>query len=547
MGVNGGYARISAYVNYVRASAGHPVILVDSGDWSMGAFYDLTLASRPLALSFLDLMRYDCVTLGNHEFDYTPRGLAQILGAAQSSFGFRTPIVASNLNAGSSTDLATFVGDGKAIETTRIQMLANGLKVGYIGLMGKAAAADAPASAPVTFTDFSDNYALIQNLVDGLRNSGVQVVVVLSHSGTNASGTAGEDVELARHVTGIDVIASGHTHTPLPSARNVTNGNRSTWIIDAGVFGSNVSRLDLTWHSSTNSTTLDASNNLAMTSAGLSAVQPGLVPDPAIVQVVAAVDRQLNATLSPLLTQAFADFDATNPGKGIYHAVGSAAQNMTPNLNDPIPSPNGLGDLTADAVRSLPNSILAQTLAAAGGNPANLPTYDFTPFQAGVVATGVIRGTLQAGVPITFADIYNVLPLGISPDTSQALPVGYPLVSSYVDLADLKKLCALQLVAQTSLAPPEYYLNVSGLRYGLKITEGYVYFKYATVAAILRTARQQAANGSVPALRALGALSSLASDGGAALLGAYGSDNCVWQLHLAHFGSLIWPTPGLPF
>jgi len=28
-------------------------------------------------------MRYDCVTLGNHEFDYTPKGLAQILGAAQ--------------------------------------------------------------------------------------------------------------------------------------------------------------------------------------------------------------------------------------------------------------------------------------------------------------------------------------------------------------------------------------------------------------------------------------------------------------------------------
>ena len=24
-------------------------------------------------------------------------------------------------------------------------------------------------------------------------------------------------------------------------------------------------------------------------------------------------------------------------------------------------------------------------------------------------------------------------------------------------------------------------------------------------------------------------------------------DYCVWQLHLAHFGSLIWPTPGLPF
>lgn len=526
LGTTGGYARISGYVNYVRASAGHPVILVDSGDWTMGTFYDLTLSSRPLALSFLDLMRYDCVTLGNHEFDYTPRGLAQILGAAQSSFGFRTPIVASNLNAGSSTDLAPFVGDGKAIQTTRVQQLANGLKVGYIGLMGKAAAADAPASTPVTFTDFSADYAQIQNLVNGLRNSaGVHVVVVLSHSGTNASGTAGEDVELARHVTGIDVIASGHTHTPLPSARTVTNGNRSTWIIDAGVFGANVSRLDLTWHSSTNSTTLDASGNPAMTNAGLAAVQPGLVPDAAIAQAVAAVDRQLNVTLSPFLTQVFADFDPANPGKGVYHAVGSAAQNMVSNYNNPIPSPNGLGNLTADAVRSIPNSILVQTLAAAGGNPANLPTFDFTPFQAGVVATGVIRGTLQTGIPITFADIYNVLPLGISPDTSQALPVGYPLVSSYLDLADLKKLCALQLVAQTNLVPPDYYLNISGLRYGLKTTEGYLYFKYATAAAILQTASQQAASGSVPALRAFGALSSLASDGGAALLGAYGNDN----------------------
>lgn len=52
MGATGAYARISAYVNYVRAGAGHPVILVDSGDWSMGTLYDLALASRPLAFPF---------------------------------------------------------------------------------------------------------------------------------------------------------------------------------------------------------------------------------------------------------------------------------------------------------------------------------------------------------------------------------------------------------------------------------------------------------------------------------------------------------------
>ena len=305
----------------------------------------------------------------------------------------------------------------------------------------------------------------------------------------------------------------------------MTNGGRSTWIIDAGAYGANVSRIDLTWHSATNSTTLDASSNPAMTNASLSALQPGLVPDPAITQVVAAVDRQLNAMLTPLLAQTFADFDPAKPEKGIYHSVGTAAQIMASNYNDAIPSPNRMGDLAADSVRSTSNGIIAQTLASANGNPANLPGYDFTPFQAAVVATGVLRGTLQAGVPLTFADIYNVLPLGFSPDSSQALPAGYPLVSGYLDPADVKKLCALQLVPQTNLAPPDYYLNFSGFRYSLKNAEGYVYFKFATAAAVLQTASQQAANGSVPALRALVALSNLVNDDGAALLAAYGADN----------------------
>ena len=269
MGKSGAYARISAYVSYVRANAGRPVVLVDSGDWTMGTFYDLTLASNPLALYFLDLMQYDCVTLGNHEFDYTSAGLAQILGAAQSSFGFKTPIVASNMNLGGSAALAPFAGDGKAIQSTRVQQLSNGLKVGYIGLMGKAAAQEATASAPVSFTDFSAQYALVQAMIDDLRNTkGVQVVIVLSHSGTDASGTSGEDVDLARHVKGIDVIASGHTHTSLTSAHAVTNGTWTTQIIDAGAYGANVSRIDLLYHAATKNTTVDTFSSTSMTDAG---------------------------------------------------------------------------------------------------------------------------------------------------------------------------------------------------------------------------------------------------------------------------------------
>lgn len=523
--ITGAYARIAAYVTYVRASAGHPVILVDSGDWTMGTLYDLTLASRPLALSFLDSLRYDCVTLGNHEFDYTPKGLAQILGSAQSSFAFRTPIVASNMDLVGNTDLLPFFGEGKAIQSTRIQDLPNGLKVGYIGLMGKSAALDAPASPPVTFLDYSTRYSSIQDLVNGLRSAGANIVIALSHAGTDQSGMSGEDVELARRVTGIDVIASGHTHTALAFARTVVNGKWSTQIIDAGAFGTNVSRLDLTYNSVTKSSSPDASANPAMTDANLNAIQPGLVPDFAIAATVAATDQQLNKTLAPILTQIFPDYDSASLAKGIYHPVGNSAQEMVSNLINPVPSPNGLGDLAADSVRNVPNSIIAQALAASGGNPANLPSYDFTPVQVGVVATGVLRGKLPSGVPISFADVYNVLPLGLSPDSTQALPVGSPLVSSYLEPADVKKLCALQLVAQINLAPADFYLNFSGLSYTLKSSELYTYFKFATAAGVLQAINQKAATGSAPALQTLNATLNLKADNGAGLLALYGNDN----------------------
>ena len=188
-GAIGSYARIATYVNAVRASAtaqNIPVVLVDSGDWTMGTLYDLTLGSQPLGTFNLDTLRYDCTTLGNHEFDYTPKGLATMLGASQAKFGFHTPIVASNMVLNGNTDLAPYVGT--AILPYYTETLATGLKVGFIGLMGKDAAADAPNSAPVSFTDYSTNYASIQAMVDNLRNNlGCHVVIALDHAGTDIS------------------------------------------------------------------------------------------------------------------------------------------------------------------------------------------------------------------------------------------------------------------------------------------------------------------------------------------------------------------------
>ena len=515
----GAYSRIATYVGTVRASSSNPVILVDSGDWTMGTLYDLTLGSRPLALGFIGSMHYDAITLGNHEWDYTPKGLALMLSLAQSAFGFQTPIVASNMNLNGNSDLSSFVGAGKTIQSTYVETLSTGLKIGFIGLMGEAAATDAPASAPVSFTPLSSDYTAIQAMVDDLRNSqGAQIVIALSHAGTNASGTAGEDIDLARHVHGINVIASGHSHTPLASAHAVANSGWTTQIIDAGAFGTNVARLDLAVNRASGTTTLIGYNNVSITDATAT-------PNATMTGLVLQTDQSLNSTLGPLLSTFFTDYSASNLGKGIYHPVATAAQDMVSNDQDPVLGPNGLGDLAADSVRNVPNAIISQTLASVGGNPANLPSFDFTPFQVGVVATGVLRGTLPANVPLTFADVYNILPLGVSPDSTQSLPVGYPLMSTYLTLDDLKKVAALQLVAQTNLVSSVYYLNVSGIQYTLKSDETYTYFKYATAAAVLDLTNRKALAGSAAAAQTIAAVTSLAFDSGSALFAASAAGN----------------------
>jgi 2',3'-cyclic-nucleotide 2'-phosphodiesterase (5'-nucleotidase family) len=513
----GGYARIAAYVGQVRASAGHPVLLVDSGDWSMGTLYDLTLERRPLALRFVQALGYDCITLGNHEFDYGPAGLAGILEAAARDSVLDTPIVASNLELGGDPDLAPFLGEGKPIRRTLVRTLANGLRVGFLGLMGRDAASLAPAAAPVRFTDYARDYTAVQGLVDELRNRRhCRLVIALDHAGTDVAGTGGEDVDLARHVTGIDLIASGHAHNPLDSARTVTAAGWTTLICCAGAYGTNVSRLDLVCGAD-GGVVLEASSNRPMTDAGLAGL--GIPrPDPACGALLGAADLELNRALAPVFARVarFGDYVPEDPTRGIFHPVGASARALPADDRAALLGPSGLGNFCADAFRAVSNALQSR------GGPA---CADPTPFTAAVVPRGELRNGLAAGRAFTFADLYGVMPLGLSPDPAQDDATGEPLVGAYLDPDGLRELCAMQLLAQTGLVGADYYLHLSGLSYGLKPAETGDLFAAAGAASALALATQRAGAGSMPARWALAGLAQLPADRGAALLAAAAAGN----------------------
>jgi 5'-nucleotidase / UDP-sugar diphosphatase len=429
--VLGGYSRLATLINKIRAEQAAkqiPVLLFDSGDYFMGTVYDMTVADTtngPAALKFFTQMKYDAVTLGNHEFEWSSAGLYQLLTIGKNA-GFNVPVVASNTNIPASDPLQLLVASGVLVNKKIIQ-LPYGAKIGVLGLMGPNADSDAPAARPVTF---DHAYSDIQTQVNNLRNNDcAQVVIALSHGGVHNPDTSsgsttptGDDVDLANNVTGIDVICSGHYHTATPSAYVV--GPSKTIIYEPGAYGEYLSRIDITYNYF-----LGKIVNYNYT---LIPVNDTIKGDQAVQTMVDQYSAELTAILH----------SKNLPG------LGDPVSSTTFDLEEAPFQVTGIGSLAADSLRAAAN----QVAAANGG-----------AFDIGVVPNGVIRDGIYKGKNgvITFSDAYNMLPLGISPN-DQSIP-GYPLMSVYANGMEVYTICEVGL-SLSQLLGSDYYLNFSGLK-----------------------------------------------------------------------------------
>ncbi len=422
--VAGGYARIAAVVRAIRdqqSKQGVPVLLVDSGDFLMGTIYDLTY-NDPLALKFMSELKYDAVTLGNHEFDWGPGALAELI-VSGIDHGFDVPIVASNLVFSPSDpaddSLEQLMSDNVIVQTKCIA-LPNGINVGILGVMGSDADRKSPAAAPCAF-DHDD--AVLQEQIDRLkRQQNADLILLLSHSGVAPDGS-GEDWDLSQHVHGIDMIASGHEHIATSSA--LVSDENQTIIFSPGEYGKTICRLDLTYNV-TRGTVSDCAFSLIS------------IDDPVggsadIAQMVSHHRASIDTALAPL---------------------GLTTRDVISRTDFPLEliplKETALGNIAADAMRASANRTLSGD--------------DEVFFQLGVVASGMIRDYLYPGSSglIRFEDIFNVLPMGDGP-VADGLP-GNALMSIYVKSKDIKNICEVA-VSLAPLVDSDVYLNFSGIRF----------------------------------------------------------------------------------
>jgi 5'-nucleotidase/UDP-sugar diphosphatase len=208
----GGAAVLAGKIDRLRAE--RPSLLVSAGDMIQGDNWTNQFQGGS-TIELMNLLKFDVMTLGNHEFDFGQ----DILRRRMSEAAF--PVLGANI-------------EGLPGVKPYVILQCGGLRVGIIGI----ATEEIPITTHphnVTGLKFLPVKTVTERYVQELRNR-ADLLVVLSHTGYD------EDRALAKAVSGIDVIVGGHSHTRVDNPPVIGK----TLVTQAGSYGMVLGVIDIT-------------------------------------------------------------------------------------------------------------------------------------------------------------------------------------------------------------------------------------------------------------------------------------------------------------
>ena len=226
----GGVARRATLVKRVRKENPN-TLMVDAGDAFQGTPY-FNFYKGEVEYKSMSLIGYDVVTLGNHDFDNGVNALAAAMKFANFDF------VSTNYDV-----------RGTVLEARVKPYAVRTLGGVRIGLFGLGISPD-NLITPQNFqgVKYMDPVQMARGVVRLLREQEkCQLVVGMSHLGYYANPRNNEigDTQVAAQVSGIDFIASGHTHTFMEKPVLQKNpAGKDTIIFQVGKSGIYVGRVD---------------------------------------------------------------------------------------------------------------------------------------------------------------------------------------------------------------------------------------------------------------------------------------------------------------
>ena len=409
----GGFARIAGILKAEKEKNNGLTLVLDAGDFMMGTMFPSLEVKTGFQLRLMKTMGYDAVGIGNHEYEFGPEWLADVINSSAAK-GEIPPILIGNAKFDKKDvrDDALEKLISENLLERKLILTRGGIKIGLFSILGKNAVSVAPKAKPVTFSKQS---SFAKKMVKELKAEKCDIIICISHSGVTKEKNGewgGEDVELAKAVKGIDVIVGGHSHTKLDQPL-IINGIP---IVQTGEFGQFVGSLSLTL----------SNGNLKVDSYKLIPVDDNIMGDAHVNQLIEEQKERISTEiLKPL-------------GMDYNKPVVEAAFKLEGNdVGDYVNST--IGPVIADAIQYYVNS------------------HGRKGTDISMVAAGMIFDKILPGIQ-TAPDIFRVMPLGSGKDK---VP-GYALSRLYVTGKELKSILEILLVAGKS--DPQNYCYYSGLR-----------------------------------------------------------------------------------
>lgn len=207
----GGLAIQSTIINRERAKHKN-VILVDSGDYNTGQPISNEFYAKPDLIAY-KLMKYDVMTIGNHEFDHSKEIYQEQVDFLTSNDGGSSiSLVNANVH---------FKSTGESVLPPCVVKQIAGIRAGFFGIL---------INQPSLLDGSS--YITIDNEIEAAKKAvktlreieKVDVVIALTHMGdVKLFDGHVTSVDLGNAVEGIDLIIDGHAHSYFTQPKTTQN------------------------------------------------------------------------------------------------------------------------------------------------------------------------------------------------------------------------------------------------------------------------------------------------------------------------------------
>ncbi len=197
-----GYSKLAAMKKELSKQYNH-VGVVSSGDYLQGG--SLGVVSRgEYIVKLMNLVGYDAVTLGNHEFDYKLPRLLELVEL------MNTKPVCANFKDDSGNNV---------FEPYKIVSYGD-IDVAYIGVTTPHTLT---SSSPAQFKNkegeyvynfcANDLYEVVQGAIDAVKEKGADVIIAITHLGYMEEGLLWPVDDLIENTEGLDVVLDAHSHS----------------------------------------------------------------------------------------------------------------------------------------------------------------------------------------------------------------------------------------------------------------------------------------------------------------------------------------------